>query len=141
MLTTIKQRYKQWKDQRFLKKHGCASWDDYHHRYDPDCNISATRVKDYYHGYPYWHVFERSEHYCYKLLYDHGPGGFRYGYHDIIDWCQEHTKGKPRTDFLRVLNAPATANQWEINEIGGGDHIFIAFKEKKDYHWFLLKWQ
>ena len=146
MLTTIKQRYKAWKERRFLKKHGCSSWKEYNRIYDPDYDIRASRVKDYYHGYPYWHVFERSNHYCYQLLYDYGPGGHRYGYHDIIDWCEENTKGKHRIDFLRVwrqtgidVNGQHHPELW-INEIGGGDHIFVAFKEERDYTWFMLRW-
>jgi hypothetical protein len=139
-LNYLRSRIKFWRDNRFLKRHGCDTWQEYHYRFDPDRDIRCSRVKDYYHGYPYWYVFERSEHYCYKLLYDLGPGGFRYGYHDIIDWCQDNVKGKHRIDFLRVINVPATAYQWEINELGGGDHIFVAFKEEKDYLWFLMRW-
>jgi|688.fasta_scaffold1452166_1 hypothetical protein len=140
MIKWFKQQYKAWKDRRFLKRHGCRDWEEYHYCYDPDRNIRCTRVKDYYHGYPYWHVFERSNHYCYKLLYDYGPGGHRCGYHDIIDWCEENAKGKHRTDFLRVIKYPSTGNEWEINEFVGGDHIFVAFKEERDYLMFVLRW-
>jgi hypothetical protein len=38
------------------------------------------------------------------------------------------------------MKAPATANEWEINELGGGDYIFVAFKEQRDYTWFILRW-
>jgi hypothetical protein len=113
---------------------------------DPDYNIRATKITDYYHGYPYWHVFENRDHYCYKLLYDYGPGGHRYGYHDIVEWCEKNIKHKHRLDFLRVfqqtpigLDGPGKP-EWWINEIGGGDHIFIAFKDPKDLLWFTMKW-
>lgn len=140
MIDWAKQRYKAWKDTRFLKRHNCDNWQQYHRQFDPDYDIRASRVKDYYHGYPYWHVFERHGHYCYQLLYDYGPGGHRYGYHDIIDWCQANCKNKHRTDFLRVIQAPSTNNQWEINEIGGGDYIFVAFKDERDFVLFTLRW-
>jgi hypothetical protein len=38
------------------------------------------------------------------------------------------------------MNAPATAWQWEINELGGGDYIFAAFKNEQDFNWFLMRW-
>jgi hypothetical protein len=136
----LQAKIKLWRDRRFLKRHGCDSWDEYNYRHDPDRNIRCSRVRDYYHGYPYWHVFESREHYCYKLLYDHGPAGFRYGYHDMLDWCTAHATGKHRLDFLRVIKFPSTNNEWEMNEIGGGDHIFIAFKNERDFFYFMLKW-
>jgi hypothetical protein len=55
-------------------------------------------------------------------------------------WCDQHCKGKHRMDFHRAINAPATAYQWEINELGGGDYIFAAFKNEQDFNWFLMRW-
>jgi hypothetical protein len=140
MLTFIKSKYKDWKNARFLKKHGCATWEQYHHGFDPDRNIVASRVADFYFGYPYWHVVENRDHYMYRLLYDYGPGGYRYGYHDVVDWCKENIKHKHRTDLLRAMKYPSTSDQWEINELGGGDYLFFAFKNERDYLWFLMRW-
>jgi hypothetical protein len=52
-------------------------------------------------------------------------------------WCNENCTDKFRFDFHRVLS---TSNGWEINEIGGGDYIFFACKNPKDYTLFLLRW-
>jgi hypothetical protein len=38
------------------------------------------------------------------------------------------------------MNAPGTAWEWHINELGGGDYIFIAFKDEVDFMMFMLKW-
>lgn len=128
------------RETRFLKKHGCETWDEYNRRYDPDILHRATRIRDYYHGYPYVYCVENSNHYAYQLLHDYGPGGYRYGYDEIVDWCKEHIKYKHRTDCHRVFRAPSTANEWEINEIGGLDYLFFAFQDERDYNWFMLRW-
>ena len=139
MLAKLKLRYTSWKDARFLKKHHCDSWEQYRHRFDNDVCHRASRIVDYYPGYPYVYCLASRNHYAYELLYDNGPGGYRYGYHDIIDWCRKHCKGKHRSDMHRVVN-DLYFGEWIINEIGGGDHFFFAFKDEKEYNWFILRW-
>lgn len=41
--------------------------------------------------------------------------------------------------FERVINCPATANQWEINELGGEDKIFVATNNERDALMIALK--
>lgn len=137
MIDEIKEKYKYYRDRAFLKKHGCETWEEYNRRYDPDYNIRATRIKDIYHGYPYVYRFDYNQHFAYRLLYDYGPGGQRYGYHDINDWCNDNLSGKFRFDGHRVIKYN---NEWEVNELGGGDYIFAAFEDEKDYTYFLLRW-
>lgn len=140
MLSELLAKHQQWRDRRFLKKHRCETWDQYHHFYDPDFNICASRITDYYHGYHHWYMFEDHKHYCYKCLSDYGPGGTRYGYEDIHAWCKQNLTHKFRLDALRVIRAASTANQWTINEIGGTDYIFMAFKDQQEFTWFMLRW-
>jgi hypothetical protein len=135
MLKTIIAKYKYYRDLAFLKKHGCKNWEEYNHRYDPDINIGASIVKDYYHGYPYVYCFEDPKHeiYFWDLGYD--------GTFVVNKWCKENLKGKFRFDFHRVQKASwSSSNQWEINELFGGDLIFFACKDPKDYTWLLLRW-
>lgn len=42
--------------------------------------------------------------------------------------------------FERVINCPATANQWEINELGGEDKIFVATNNDQDATIIALKY-
>ena len=135
----IRQRYQTRRDQRFLKKHHCDTWEQYHRNYDPDVWRGCDRVKDWYHGYPHVHCIDNQHHYAYKLLYDHGPGGYRYGYDDIWKWCKENCKNKYRPDIHRVMKNH-WSDQWEMNELGGGDYVFFAFKDERDYMMFLLRW-
>ena len=134
MLTTIKQRFNQWKDHRFLRKHGCDNWKQYNHRYDPDINRIATRISDFYFNYPYVYCFEDHKHdiYYWDIAVD--------GMYVLDQWCEKNCKDKYRFDFHRAMKAPATANQWEVNELGGGDYAFAAFKDQRDFNWFLLRW-
>ena len=136
MLETIKSRYESYKEQRFLKRHGCKTRKEYNRKYDPDYNIRATRIVDIYHGYPHVYCFENHKHqiYWWDLGYD--------GSAVIWLWCEKNLSGKFRFDSHRVIKSKYTSpeNEWVVNEIGGGDYIFVAFKDPKDYTLFLLKW-
>jgi hypothetical protein len=134
MISYLKQKYLDWKEQIFLKSHGFKTRAQYERFYDPDYNIRATRIKDYYHGYPYVYRFDDRDHtiYFWDLGYD--------GRYVINKWCQENLKDKFRFDFLRVWKEHYT-QEWEINSLGGGDYIFIAFKDEKDFMWFKLRWE
>ena len=139
-------RYCEWKDRRFLKKHGCKTWAQYNKQYDPDYNLRASRIRDFYHGYPYIYCFDNYKHYAYQKIGDYGPGGIITGIDEIQKWVSNNTKNKTRFDFLRVIKVGAvhldntTSEEWWINEIGGGDLIFVAFKEERDYLIFSLRW-
>lgn len=136
----IKSKYRTWQENRFLAKHNCRNRKEYERKYDPDYVPRATQIKNYYQGYKHIHCFENYENFVYKRIYDYGPGGYRDGFHVICEWCDEQLQGKWRYDCHRVINCPATANQWEINEIGGGDHWFFAFQNDEDYFIFKLQW-
>jgi hypothetical protein len=134
IIDKIKQKYLNWREKLFLKKHGCENRAQYERIYDPDYNPRASKIKDYYHGYPCVYCFDDRNHtvYFYDIWY-HG---------DLVinKWCKENLKDKFRIDFLRVLRNDYT-NEWEVNEIGGGDYIFIAFKNERDMMWFKLRWE
>lgn len=42
--------------------------------------------------------------------------------------------------FERVINAPSTAWEWEINELGGYDKVFIATNNEQDAIMIALKY-
>jgi len=130
----IKLRYREWKEQRFLKKHGCDNWFQYNRRYDPDVVWRATEIRNFYQGYPYVYCFENHRHevYHWDVHID--------GTYVISQWCDENCKSKHRMDFHRAMKAPSTGNEWHINELGGGDYIFAAFKDPEDFFLFQLRW-
>jgi hypothetical protein len=134
IIEKVKQKYLDWREKRFLKSQGFSNRAQYERFYDPDYNPRASKIKDYYHGYPYVYRFDDRNHtvYFYDIWY--------HGDFVINKWCKESLKDKFRMDFLRVLRNDYT-NEWEVNEIGGGDYIFIAFKDEKDFMWFKLRWE
>jgi hypothetical protein len=140
MLHLLKTRYANWKEDRFLAKHYCRNRAEYNRKFDPDYVPRATQIANYYNGYQHVHCFENRENFVYKTIYDYGPGGYRDGFDEIYEWCEENLSGKWRYDMLRVMEAPSTANKWEVNELGGGDHWFFAFQDSEDYFMFKLQW-
>ena len=146
MVSWIIKKWRAWQDRRFLNRHGCDSWTEYHRVYDPDYNRMADRIQDFYHGYPYVHCFENYNHYIYQVIADYGPGGRRWGHNEIHEWAEKHSQDKVRFDFLRVFKQGSIdwdgndEEEWWINEIGGQDLVFAAFKDERDYMMFLLRW-
>lgn len=139
ILNAIKAKYKSWSDHWFLKRHGCDSWKQYYHMYDPDVNYRANEVKLYYDGYPYVYQFDRNHQvYDWDIWYN--------GYGVLSEWAADNCSGKVRFDALRVLPQQgisldgSSETVWFINELGGGDYIYVAFKNSRDYTMFLLKW-
>jgi len=140
MLNLLKTRYLAWKEVRFLKNHHCRNRAEYERKYDPDYVPCASQIHNYYQGYQHVHCFENRANYVYESIYDYGPGGYRDGFHEICDWCKENLSGKWRYDMLRAMKAPSTGNQWEVNELSGGDYWFFAFRDPEDYFMFKLQW-
>lgn len=140
MIERIKQYYAKWKERRFLKKHGCDNWRQYHRRYDPDVFYPACNVKYFYHGYQYFTPIENADNLVYK--WDLGYDGSAV----VDDWCKENLAGKYRFDFLRVFQQTpigldgAGESEWWINEIGGRDYIFFACQNPQDFFMFQLRW-
>ena len=122
---------------RKLKKSKYESWRLYKHNRDPDVNRYANHLEHFYKGYPYLYACPNPNHYAYELLYDYGPV-YRYGFHDIDDWCEEKIRWNYRTDHHRVWQN--RDGKYELNDIGGSDIIFYAFKNEKDFTHFLLRW-
>ena len=89
-----------------LRKEGFKTQAQYDRYYDPDYNIRATRVKDYFHGYPHLHCFENRTHqiYWWDMAYD--------GSREIVEWCEENCQGKFRFDALRVIQG---YRDWETD--------------------------
>lgn len=136
LIDQLKQRYKDHNERRFLKAHGCKSWEQYERRFDPDIGPVARWAHTYYHGYPHIFPFDPSG------WRDLGMGGV-YPYLDtaekLIEWCENNCKGKWRNDWHRGFWDHH--GNYEFNEIGGTDIMFFAFKEESDYMWFRLTWE
>lgn len=133
----LKERYRKWQHQRYLKKHNLTQR-QYDLIHDPDYNACGNRVRrDIFHGYP--HVFP------------YPPTGMKdYGFHgvswhvehveEMMAWCDTNCRGKWRNNWHRVLRDVWYDDEWDVNEIGGGDIMFFGFKDSKDAMMFALRW-
>lgn len=118
----------------YLKKMGWTE-EEYQNYEDPDRNVRATRIKDYYGGYQHIHAFTST-----RTLPWTEFGNWMDCYNEMNKWCKENCRDKFRSDILRVIKAPSTNNEWELNDIGGGDALFYAFKDSRDFTLFCLRW-
>lgn len=133
IIRKIRARIKLFKDRRFLAKHNCPTWIAYYRKNDPRINRYANTIADFYFGYKYLAIFESS-----KPFISEGNGSWWDGYQKMAKWCDENCKGHYREDINRVFRSHS--GDWVINEIGGGDVLFVAFDNEQDYTWFTLRW-
>lgn len=139
MIEQLKNRWKGYKEKRFLASYGCETWREYERRYDKDIGPMARWAHTYYHGYP--HIFPLNPEGLRGCMRKTRPRGF-HPYHDqceqMMAWCEQNCTGKWRNDWHRGWWD--LQGNYELNEIGGGDIMFFAFKEESDYVWFTLVW-
>lgn len=136
MVRTALARIRQFKEsirrKYILWKHGYKDWAVYQRMTDPDIMWTAIKIVDFYHGYRYVYCIENRNHQVY--YWDLGmDGGWQ-----LQQWCRKNCKDKFRFDAHRVIKN--RWGEWEVNEIGGGDYVFAAFKSERDFNWFMLKW-
>lgn len=137
MFYYLKNKIKTLQDKMFLKRHGCKTWEQYNYIYDPDINLSAIQVGDYYHGYKSIKCIDNPQHIAY-----HCEIAFS-GISVLSQWCDNNCVDKYRFDFLRVRrvgNSTDEKEEWHINGIGDVDYIFVAFKNPMDCTMFTLTW-
>ena len=113
-LTKLRQKYILWRT-------GCNSWKEYLQIYDPNVYYSAWTVQGFYHGYPYVYRWSDANHLA---------------YFQIKEWCEKNCKYRYRFDCHRI----GSDEDWRFNEMFGTDRMFVAFTDKRDYNWFVLKW-
>jgi hypothetical protein len=130
MINFIKNKINNWKIKWILKHSGYSSYESYLRYTDPDINLQAATVDNFYHGYP-----------CVAIP------KYSYPYSEVIKWCTSNCKSKWRNDWHRVDVVPVFEQPGRIpkvspyiNELFGIDVMFFAFKSVNDYNWFLLKW-
>lgn len=147
MKLQIKARIRKYLAERKLKKSGYDSWRVYRHNRDNDVCRYADKVSDFYSGYKYVYMcIDNPNHYTYKCVADYGPGGLRFGYEDMRDWCELKCRFKYRMDINRVLKQTGIGidgqeyPEWYFNDIGGNDYVYFAFQNEQDYVHFMLRW-
>ena len=126
----MKDRWDFYQHRAYLKNRGWTE-EEFQYYEDPRRNIRANYIKDYYHGYPYWHSYQSSR--CEPFTRYHT---WMDAYQAIKEWCGTNCQGRWRHDILR---AEKYNGEWQINEMGG-DALFFAFENERDFTMFVLKW-
>jgi hypothetical protein len=133
-IQNLKERWKGWKEKRFLENYGCNTWREYELKYDSDYNPRGNRLKkDQYHGYSHVYIMTRV------------PDSFQaWDYHftvaEIAKWCESNCRGKWRHDWHRIIEDVWEDGEWNENGISGLDAVCFAFKDSRDFTMFALKW-
>ena len=130
LIDSAKERYLTWKTGKTKSEREWEAW------YEQNVNYRATRIKD---------MFKHFEH---IIIVD--PDKF-FNHHEPFAWVpnkdakQYFWPQRPLETtcvwrFERVINCPATAWQWEINELGGEDKVFVATNNEQDALMIAMKY-
>lgn len=122
------EKFKEFREKRFLKKHGFKTRRQYELWHDEDYNKKANRIKWIYTGYPY----------LVEVTFFHEVRTNTYSPAILEEWCENNCKGKWRHDWHRGMYLPLE-DDVELNGIGGEDYLMFAFKNEEDYMWFKLR--
>ena len=147
MRLRIKARIRKYLAERKLKKSGYLTWQSYRHNRDDNVCRYADKVSDFYSGYKYVYCDDSQKGYAYQCVADWGPGGLRFGYEDMRDWCEIKCRFRYRMDIHRLLKQTGLGvngeeyPEWYFNDVGGTDYVYFAFQNEQDYMHFLLRWQ
>jgi hypothetical protein len=104
--------------------------------YEQNVNYRATRIKN---------MFENFEHIVIVDINKFVDHAEPFTWVPCKDARQYFWPARPLGEnavwrFERVINCPATAWEWEINELGGEDKIFVATNNERDAMMIALKY-
>ena len=104
--------------------------------YEQNVNYRATRIKDMFKNFEHVIIVDPNK------FMDHAEP---FAWVPCKDARQYFWPARPLGEnavwrFERVINCPATAWEWEINELGGEDKIFVATNNERDAMMIALKY-
>jgi hypothetical protein len=139
LIESLKQRWKAYKHQRYLKKMG---WTEelFQRRTDPRVIYQAQTLNGFYSGYKHLHIYDDSRS---------GPFNGRNWpevYQEMNVWCRANITGAWRDDIHRCYeqtgigaNGELSKEFW-LHDIGNVDLLVYAFENERDYFMFALRW-
>lgn len=104
--------------------------------YDTNVHYRATRINDMFRKFEHVIIVDTQ-----KFMDYSDP----FGWHPCDDALQYFWPARPLGEnavwrIERVINYPSTAWQWEVNELGGEDKVFVATNNSKDAMMIALKY-
>lgn len=129
-INMLLQKYNAWKEQRFFKKHGVDSWEQYNLKYDKDFKKSAYLIKEMFHGYNTFIIIPNP-----KMVADFF--GTTIYASDVTDWCKKNCVGKYRVQLMSICKNLVT-NEFYYGSDISSEEMIVAFKEKDDAVSFIM---
>jgi hypothetical protein len=133
MLANLKERIVDWyltrKTGKSKKQREWEAW------YEQNVNFRATRIKDMFKNFE--HIIEvNPDKFCKFDPFAWVPCDDAKQYF----WPQRELGDNCVWRMERVIKYPSTGNEWEVNEFGGEDKIFVATNNDYDATMIALKY-
>lgn len=106
-----------------------------------DINERASTVKQYFSRYKHVILIPRKSGLedLWRISQHHPVDPRRAFTYELYKWCAENLEGNVRCKIDRVI-WNEWQNDWDFNDIGGDEELFVAFEKEEDITLFLLKW-
>jgi len=126
----VTDKYITWRTGKDKQQRDWEAW------YEVNVNYRATKINDMFRNFKHIIMVDVD-----KFVDYHEP----FAWVPNADARQYFWPNRPLGEnavwrFERVMKAPSTANQWEINELGGEDKIFVATNNERDAMMIALKY-
>lgn len=126
----VTDKYLTWRTGKDKQHRDWEAW------YEVNVNYRATKINDMFRNFKHIIMVDVD-----KFVDYHEP----FAWVPNADARQYFWPNRPLGEnavwrFERVMKAPSTANQWEINELGGEDKIFVATNNERDALMIALKY-
>jgi hypothetical protein len=107
-------------------------WEDW---YEQNVNYRATRIKDMFKNFEHIIVVDSNKFFQFDpFVWVPTEEAKQYF------WPDRPLGENAVWRFERVMKTPSTAWEWEINELGGADTVFVATNNGKDAIMIALKY-
>lgn len=134
MKTTLKEylvdRYLTWRTGDDKATREWKAW------YETNVNYRATRINDMFKNFKYVILVDIDKFVDHSEPFTWVPNKDARQYF----WPQRELGNNAVWRFERVIRYPSTNNEWEVNSIGGEDHIFVATNNDRDAMMITLKY-
>jgi len=104
--------------------------------YEQNVNYRATRIKDMFKNFEHVIIVDLNKFVDHAEPFAWVPCADARQYF----WPARELGENAVWRFERVINCPATAWEWEVNELGGEDKIFVATNNEQDAIMIALKY-
>jgi len=121
MITKIVEKFKVWREKRYLRRHGVETWEQFNRKFDPDFNSDSDTIAGLFRGYHSFYLVDT--HYVADLF-----GPMPSSKH-IAEWCAENCVGKYR---IQELESWGFNDHSKWSKRPGEIELYVAFKERED---------